>query len=187
MILRFLFSLLFVSSTLNFAPVTHGSIITRTIEAQKALIAREEALLEQTKAAVKDAVDGAVDVTRETLANVAEHAINIATFPVRVGSRVIDRSKDLVYNTTQKLWEYSPIQFSISEPKPRAAPVAQDRLDVTPQAAQEEASWTQRLWNTINSLPIIRVVFNTTSNFDAEGPSYEIETNRIQLENEAYA
>ncbi|XP_058456728.1 uncharacterized protein LOC131434100 [Malaya genurostris] len=81
-------------------------IITRAIDAQKALIEREEALLEQAKVAVKDRTDSALNTVKEGLMNVGEQILYYVSFPVRLGDQVRQGSRGMINNARSMLQQY---------------------------------------------------------------------------------
>ncbi|KAL1395408.1 hypothetical protein pipiens_011282 [Culex pipiens pipiens] len=90
---------------------SHGSIINRAIEAQKALIEREEAFVEDTRNAIRDRTDRAMESARQLLLSTAERMIQIATYPIRYGGQLAGQSRQLLSSARERLLSFNPVAF----------------------------------------------------------------------------
>nr|XP_019562195.2 uncharacterized protein LOC109430584 [Aedes albopictus] len=146
--------------TLNPEPCG-GAIINLFIDAQKHVIAREEALLKQAQEAVKDRIDQAFDTAHDALMNVAEQVHYYATYPFRAGNEMI---MSALGNATSSLAGYLP-SFR-TQPDEPAAPETVDEATFI--------NRVQRMREQISRLSGLKVVVHTVSEDAANGPLLEI-------------
>ncbi|XP_058834241.1 uncharacterized protein LOC131691679 [Topomyia yanbarensis] len=146
--------------------LSHGWIITRAIDAQKALIAREEALFEQAKTAVKDRTDNAVNSVKEGLLNVAEQIHYYVTFPVRLGDQVMQRSRGMLDNARTIVRHYISTN-----------PIPQSTGTDRGWQEKNNATILQRIQEQLSDAPILRIALNTSSDALSEERSYGVITN----------
>ncbi|XP_065085779.1 uncharacterized protein LOC135707810 [Ochlerotatus camptorhynchus] len=135
------------------------------IDAQKAVIAREEALLKQAHHAVKDRIDEAFDSAHKTLLNVVQQMHYYITYPLRAGNGMIEQSRSMLSNATSSLSGYLPFFGSQTI---ETATVTPNGIRTTDETSLSDRM--QMMREQISKLSGVRVVFNTEPEVSSDGP-----------------
>lgn len=135
------------------------------IDAQKAVIAREEALLKQAQHAVKDRIDEAFDSAHKALLNVVHQVHYFLSYPFRAGNEMIEQSRSILSNATTSLSGFLPFLGSVTNETTIVKPTGVETTDETSFAGR-----MQMMHEQLSKLAGVRVVFNTEPEVPSDGP-----------------
>ncbi|XP_062550893.1 uncharacterized protein LOC134215795 [Armigeres subalbatus] len=149
--------------------LSDGSVINLFIEAQKQVIAREEALLKQAQDAVKERIDQAFEAAHEALLNVVQQVHYYATYPFRAGNEMVEQSMNMLSNATSSLAGYLPSFGS------QTNETAQNSYGIPGTAGEPSfINRVQQMGEQLSRLSGVRVVMHTASEGPSSGPMLEI-------------
>ncbi|XP_055536878.1 uncharacterized protein LOC129725286 [Wyeomyia smithii] len=171
MIFKSIVLTILISSSYRFQ-MSNGWLITRAIDAQKALIAHEEALVDQARTAIKERTDSALNSAKESLMNVAEQINYYVTFPLRISDQVVQQSRGMLSDARSKLLQYISIPRSL-HPKPMELNSNEELLN--------NITFLERIQQQIEDVPGLTIVPNSSPNTTMDETLHDGNANDVSM------